>query len=178
MKRDWLFDPAEAHQFSPYRPVCFAFHSDYSVSPPNNKISRLHHLITPLPRCLRFTASITVYSTRLAIVGWLDLTEQDSHLLDYPPFVWAHKQNLKFSYRIIKEKGLLTSNNSEVNNIAIVTDSFHQFRARIIASKLKNSYGIKTKLGSVNAKNGRIGITLYPTFFVREWIAIPFEIFK
>ena len=94
MKRDWLFDPAEAHQFSPYRPVCFAFHSDYSVSPPNNKISRLHHLVTPLPRCLRFTASITVYSTRLAIGGWLDLTEQDSHLLDYPPFVWAHNQNL------------------------------------------------------------------------------------
>ena len=94
MKRDWLFDPAEAHQFSPYRPVRFAFHSDYSVSPLNNKISRLYHLVTPLPRCLRFTASITVYSTRLAIGGWLDLTEQDSHLLDYPPFVWAHNQNL------------------------------------------------------------------------------------
>lgn len=88
------------------------------------------------------------------------------------------KQNLKFSYRIINDNKLLASNNPESNGIAIVTDSFHQFRARIIASKLKNTYGIKTKLGSVNAKNGRIGITLYPTFFVREWIAIPFEIFK
>ena len=94
MKRDWLFDPAEAHQFSPYRPVRFAFHSDYSVSPLNNKISRLYHLVTPLPRCLRFTANITVYSTRLAIGGWLNLSEQDSHLLAYPPFVWAHNQNL------------------------------------------------------------------------------------
>ena len=94
MKRDWLFDPAEAHQFSPYRPVRFAFHSDYSVSPLNNKISRLYHLVTPLPRCLRFTANITVYSTRLAIGGWLNLSEQDSHLFDYPPFVWAHNQNL------------------------------------------------------------------------------------
>ena len=94
MKRDWLFDPAEAHQFSPYRPVRFAFHSDYSVSPLNNKISRLYHLVTPLPRCLRFTVNITVYSTRLAIGGWLNLSEQDSHLLAYPPFVWAHNQNL------------------------------------------------------------------------------------
>ena len=96
MKRDWLFDPAEVLQFSPYRPAHIAFHSDYSVSPLNNKISRLYHLVTPLPRCLRFTANITVYSTRLAIGGWLDLTEQDSHLLDYPPFVWAH--NLDLSY--------------------------------------------------------------------------------
>ena len=101
VKRDWLFDPAEAHQFSPYRPVCFTFHSDYSVSPPNNKISRLHHLVTPLPRCLRFTASITVYSTRLANGGWLNLSVQASHLLDYPPFVWAHNSDLSFYDYII-----------------------------------------------------------------------------
>ena len=85
MKRDWLFDPAEVLQFSPYRPAHVAFHSDYSVSPPNNKISRLNHRVTPLPRCLRFTPCITAYSTRLANGGWLDLTVQDSHLLDYPP---------------------------------------------------------------------------------------------
>ncbi len=77
------------------------------------------------------------------------------------------KQNLKFSYRIIKDNNLN-------NNMAIVTDSFHQLRARIITKKL----GIKSDIGSINSKNHKVGIIAYPTFFVREWIAIPFEIIK
>ena len=77
------------------------------------------------------------------------------------------KQNLKFSYRIIKENNLN-------KNIAIVTDSYHQLRARIITKKL----GIKSEIGSINAKNHKIGIIAYPTFFVREWIAIPIELLK
>lgn len=81
------------------------------------------------------------------------------------------KENIKFSNRIIKDNNL-------DKNIAIVTDGFHQLRARIIASKLKSEYSINGGIGSVNSKNGKIGIILYPTYFVREWIAIPFEIIK
>lgn len=77
------------------------------------------------------------------------------------------KQNLKFSYRIINENNLN-------KNLAIVTDSFHQLRARIITKKL----GIKSDIGSINSVNHKVGIIAYPTFFVREWIAIPFEIIK
>ena len=77
------------------------------------------------------------------------------------------KENLSFSYKIIKEEKLN-------ENHAIVTDSFHQLRARIIAKKM----GINLKIGSVNTVNGMIGIVNYPTYFVREWIAIPVEIIK
>lgn len=76
-------------------------------------------------------------------------------------------ENLSYSSKIIKEKNLN-------KNIAIVTDSYHQLRSRIIAKKL----GINSKIGSVNTINGKIGIINYPTFFVREWIAIPVEIIK
>ncbi len=88
------------------------------------------------------------------------------------------KENIKFSYKIIKENNLISIKKNNRNNVAIVTDSFHQLRARIIASKLKSEYSINGGIGSVNSKNGKIGIILYPTYFVREWIAIPFEIIK
>ena len=77
------------------------------------------------------------------------------------------QQNIKYSFEIIKEKELNES-------LAIVTDSFHQLRARLIVRK----QGISTPVGAVNAHNGKIGIINYPTYFVREWIAIPVEILK
>lgn len=77
------------------------------------------------------------------------------------------QQNIKYSFQIIKEKGLNES-------LAIVTDSFHQLRARLIVRK----QGISTPIGAVNAHNGKIGIINYPTYFVREWIAIPVELLK
>ncbi len=77
------------------------------------------------------------------------------------------KENLLFSCRIIEDNNLN-------KNLAVVTDSYHQLRTRIILNKLN----INTQAGSVNTVNGRIGIVTYPTFFVREWIAIPFELIK
>lgn len=76
------------------------------------------------------------------------------------------KQNIKFSYRIINDKKLN-------KDIAIVTDSYHQLRARVIAKKL----GINSNISSINTSNGTVGIIAYPTYFVREWIAIPSEFF-
>jgi uncharacterized SAM-binding protein YcdF (DUF218 family) len=76
-------------------------------------------------------------------------------------------ENIKFSYNIIKENNLN-------KNLAIVTDSYHQLRARLIAYK----QNINTKIGAVNTHNNKIGIINYPTYFVREWIAVPVELLK
>ena len=71
-------------------------------------------------------------------------------------------ENILFSYRIIEE-------NNKNKNLAIVSDSFHQLRARLIAKKL----GIKTHVGAVNAKTSALYL---PTYFVREWIALVYEL--
>ena len=74
------------------------------------------------------------------------------------------ESNIKNSYQIIEEKNL-------PKNIAIATDAYHQLRARIIASKL----GIKGHIGAVNSKTPR---SVIPTYYVREWFALPVELLK
>ncbi len=71
-------------------------------------------------------------------------------------------ENILFSCRIIDK-------NQKEKNLAIVSDSFHQLRARLIVRKL----GIKTHVGAVNAKTN---VLYLPTYFVREWIALPYEV--
>lgn len=78
-------------------------------------------------------------------------------------------ENLKFSKRIIEENRLSS-------DPIIVTDSYHQFRAQLIARKA--GLGDLDGIYSICTENGRVGLILYPTFFVREWVAIPVEIFK
>lgn len=73
------------------------------------------------------------------------------------------QENIKFAYSIIKENG-------ENENIAIVSDGFHQARARLIARKL----GIKSQIGAVSAKTNWIYL---PTFWIREWFALPYDAF-
>ena len=77
------------------------------------------------------------------------------------------EQNIRYSLQVIKDNAL----NSD---IAVVTDSYHQLRARIITAKIDPS----VKVGAINTKNNYIGLSAYPTYFVREWIAIPVEILK
>lgn len=77
------------------------------------------------------------------------------------------QQNIENSFKIIEGAELDES-------LAIVTDSFHQLRARLIVRK----QGISTPIGAVNAHNGMVGFINYPTYFVREWIAIPVELLK
>ena len=76
-------------------------------------------------------------------------------------------ENIRYSLKIIEENGL----NSD---IAIVTDSYHQLRARIIAHKVNREISISP----IITKSNFTGIIAYPTYFVREWIAIPVEIIK
>lgn len=66
-------------------------------------------------------------------------------------------ENLKFSYNLIEEKNL-------DNNIAVVTDGFHQLRAKLIADKL----GINVT-GAVSAETPWF---LFPTYLTREVIAV------
>ena len=77
------------------------------------------------------------------------------------------EENIRFSFDIIQKNSL------EIH-VAVVTDSYHQLRARIIAHKTDRS----VKVSAVNTHNNYIGLAAYPTYFVREWIAIPVEIFK
>lgn len=73
-------------------------------------------------------------------------------------------ENFAFSQKIIEENALN-------KNLAVVTDGFHQFRARIIAQK----QGITSAIGSVNAHTRLVFI---PTYAVREWFALPLLFFK
>ncbi|MBQ7522895.1 MAG: YdcF family protein [Clostridia bacterium] len=73
------------------------------------------------------------------------------------------KENIRFSYEIIRQNHLN-------ENIAIVSDRFHQTRARLIARKL----GITSHIGCVNAETNWIYL---PTFWVREWFGLPYDLF-
>ena len=76
-------------------------------------------------------------------------------------------ENIRFSLKIVDEKNLNP-------NIAVVTDSYHQLRARIIAHKADPHITVIP----VNTVNGYTGFWTYPTYFLREWVAIPVEIIK
>lgn len=70
-------------------------------------------------------------------------------------------ENLKFSKEILSSLDL-------GNDIAIVTDGFHQYRAGLIANKLSlnvTSISVKTKW------------YLVPTYWVREWFGLAEQIF-
>ncbi len=71
------------------------------------------------------------------------------------------RENIAFSYEIIKENALCES-------IAIVTNEFHQYRASSVA---------KTLLKDVYAVNGRTAWWLFPTYYVRELWGTMYEWF-
>lgn len=71
-------------------------------------------------------------------------------------------ENILFAKRIINE-------HNKEKNLAIITDSFHQLRARLITKKL----GIKAFVGAVSSRTSFLYI---PTYYVREWIALPYEV--
>ncbi len=70
-------------------------------------------------------------------------------------------ENLKYSKELLEQNGL-------GSDIVLVTDSFHQFRASMIAGKL----GLSTD--SVSASTPSY---LLPTYWVREWFGIMEQIF-
>lgn len=77
-------------------------------------------------------------------------------------------ENIRFSLEVI-------DNNKLSRDIAIVTDSYHQLRAKIITHKCDNTVNI-TPVNTAN--NNIVAIAAYPSYFVREWLAIPVEIIK
>lgn len=72
------------------------------------------------------------------------------------------KENIEFSNKIITQ-------NNKNTSLAIVTDGFHQARARLVAIK----QGVTAPIGAVSVKTN---IVFLPTFVVREWVALPFEV--
>lgn len=74
------------------------------------------------------------------------------------------RENFEFSEKIIEEKDLN-------RNIVIATDRFHQLRAGIITMQL----GIKSSVGAVNSD---APFEYVPTYMVREWFALPYQLFK
>ena len=71
-------------------------------------------------------------------------------------------ENIRNSMKIIEGNNLNT-------DITIVTDGFHQLRARIICSQL----GIKGNVGAVSSDTRLLYV---PTYAVREWFALPFQL--
>ena len=62
---------------------CFSLELKRQPSKCQNFEAQSHSLF---PRCLRLATAITDNHPRLATGGWLDLTGQAFHLLDYSPF--------------------------------------------------------------------------------------------
>ena len=73
------------------------------------------------------------------------------------------EQNLKYSMDIIRQEGLS-------QNVTIVTDGYHQLRAKMIAKKI----GIEDTC-AISADTSKI---LLPTYWVREWFAIPYYLIR
>lgn len=69
------------------------------------------------------------------------------------------RENLAFSYEIIKEQGL-------EKQIAIATNNFHEYRAGKVADSLGLEYG---------AVSGDTALWLLPTYYARELLAILYE---
>jgi uncharacterized SAM-binding protein YcdF (DUF218 family) len=71
-------------------------------------------------------------------------------------------ENIQFSSQMIRNYNLN-------EDMAIVTDGFHQLRARIITKQL----GITGKVGAVNANTS---LRYLPVFAIREWFALPYQL--
>ena len=67
-------------------------------------------------------------------------------------------ENIKFSSDILNEYG--------IEDIAIVTDGFHQYRVGLLAKEYDFN------VSAINAHNDHITLPLIPTYWVREWMAI------
>ena len=74
------------------------------------------------------------------------------------------ESNMKNSYKLIEENNLN-------RNVAIATDNYHQLRAKIIARRI----GVTESVGAVNSDSP---LSVFPTYWVREWFAIPVELMK
>ncbi len=71
-------------------------------------------------------------------------------------------ENIEYSLKIIDDNNLN-------EDIAVVTDGFHQLRVQIIAKQL----GLKQNVGAVSADTS---IRYLPVFAVREWFALPYQV--
>ena len=71
-------------------------------------------------------------------------------------------ENFKYSLAVMEKNGMN-------GDVAVVTDGFHQLRARII-------YWQQSGQGSAGAVSAPTRLDLLPTYAVREWIALPVQL--
>ncbi len=72
-------------------------------------------------------------------------------------------ENFRYSEEVIRENGLN-------QNITVVTDGFHQLRAKIIFWQ----QGCKGRIGAMSVPTR---LDMVPTYVVREWFAYPVQLF-
>ena len=72
-------------------------------------------------------------------------------------------ENFRYSEEVIRENGLN-------QDITVVTDGFHQLRARII-------YWQQGYQGRIGAMSVPTRLDMVPTYVVREWFAFPAQLF-
>ena len=70
-------------------------------------------------------------------------------------------ENLRFSMKIMEDSGIS-------GDAVIITDGFHQLRAKMIAAKL----GMNVSAWSANTV-----VWLLPTYWVREWFGVLYQVF-
>ena len=70
------------------------------------------------------------------------------------------KENLNYTGKIIELCGLK-------KDIAVVTNEFHEFRAKMLAEELRLGF---------SAVSAKTAAWLFPTYLVREWYAIIYEV--
>ena len=73
-------------------------------------------------------------------------------------------ENFRYSFEVIGENGLN-------ENITVVTDGFHQLRARIF-------YMMQGGKGRLGAASAPTRLDLLPCYVVREWVALPSVFFR
>ena len=83
-EKEWLIQNTISAQTSMFRIDLYCFPSKLERQPSKcqNFEAQSHSLFS---RCLRLATTITGSHPRLATGGWLDLTRQAFHLLDYSP---------------------------------------------------------------------------------------------
>lgn len=97
-----------------------------------------------------------------AMFNWLVNKGIDKNRLYLEDKSTSTQENIEFTEKLIEKEGLIPE-------ITIITNEFHQYRAKEIASKNQiESYSV----------SGKTMLPLFPTFFVREMGGVLFELIK
>ena len=116
---------------------CFPSKLERQPSKCQNFEAQSHSLFS---RCLRLATTITGSHPRLATGGWLDLTRQAFHLLDYSPLSGRTIPILLIQF-IHQMKGGIRLMDKDSFIIGLLEDGFDAEDAEMIAQDLIDQFG-------------------------------------